>query len=137
MIFQPLRAPRPIPCNARDNDYDAMQKKLGDASEEEYTRNLSVAISRHSQRVGELQARARAQGEEALRDALTQVEARSEERSSRLKAAAAIRRRVVESAIGWIDAALTANLRRLERRRHRRREQEQRRAGAVHFRYFK
>lgn len=91
-----------------------------------------MAVSRHRQRVGELQTRARAQAEEALKDALTQAETRFEERSARLKTVAAVRRRVVESAMGWVDAALEANLRRLERRRCRWREQEQRRAGAVH-----
>lgn len=93
-----------------------------------------MAVSRHGERVSELETRARAQAEEALQHALTQAATRSEESSSKIRTVATIRRRVVES-VGWIDAALKANFRRLERRRRRRREQERQRAGAVkcHF----
>ena len=94
-----------------------------------------MAVSRHGERISELETRARAQAEEALQHALTQAATRSEESSSKIRTVATIRRRVVESAVGWIDAALKANFRRLERRRRRRREQERQRAGAVkcHF----
>lgn len=130
--------PPTFPCDLRvdfygllDDDAVGGQNKLGEANEKEHTHNLSLAVSYYDQRVGELRIRARAQAEEALKDALAHLKKRSEERSSLLKMIAATRRGVVELAMGWIDVALEANLRRLERRRCRRREEDQHRAGAI------
>lgn len=104
-------------------------KQADGLKEKGYNHKVSVLVSSHEREIGELQTQSRAEATEAFEATLAQIRNLSEERSSESKAAAEIRQRAIESAIGWVDVAIRTNLQRLERRACRRREQEQQLAG--------
>ncbi|CAM9341992.1 unnamed protein product [Pylaiella littoralis] len=101
----------------------------GGIIEKQYNHNVSVLVSSHDRKIGDLQTRSRTEAEEAIEATLEQVRNLATERSSELKVAAEIRRRTIESAVGWVDTAIKANLRRWERRRCRHRERVQQFSG--------
>ncbi len=105
--------------------------QVGDAKGKEHSRAVSLALSRHTRRIGHLRTHARVEADEALEDALKQAENRSEELSSRRRTVAEIRWRAVEAAVRWVDTALEASRRGSERRRGHRRERRQQRAGGT------